>query len=339
MIDRRQTLRLAMVTAVAGATSAGIPSWAKAAKGDDRPLAALLLPSTGAADLARSLHHAADLAQPTAHGTAPAIAVYDAGAAPTGAAVAAAAAVKHGAPLLIGPLYGPQVAAAVAAAGGVPVIALSNDAAATSGAFVLGITPVQATAAILGYARSRGVRRVAVDAGTTRWDAACAAAAAAAARDLGLTIVDDAPEAILITGDADALTAAARRLDGSGIQLLGTYQAMALSGAGLTAITGTWLAAPDPDGFADFARRFETAFGNAPGLVAGLAYDAVGIARTLRAQGHDGDGIRDALAGSAGFPGVTGAVRFRADGSATRSLAILVADGSSFRTVAHSQAG
>ncbi len=157
----------------------------------------------------------------------------------------------------------------------------------------------------------------------------------AAARDVGLTITDDAPEAVLVTGDADALTAAARRLDGSGIQLLGTYQGMALSGAGLAAIAGAWLAAPDPDGFADFARRFETAYGNAPGLVAGLAYDAVGIARTLRAQGHLD---RDGLAGSAGFPGVTGAVRFRSDGSATRALAILVADGSSFRTVAHSQA-
>lgn len=291
------------------------------------------MPLTGpGADLARSLHHAADLAQPAAAKALP-LPAFDSGATPAGAAAAAAAAIKRGATILVGPLYGPQVAGVVAAAGGVPVIALANDSATAGGAFVLGITPAQAVGAILGYARSRGVRRVAVDAGTTRWDIAAAAAAQVAARDLGLTITDAAPEAVLVTGDADALTSAARRLDGSGVQVLGTHQGMALTGAGLAAIDGAWLAAPDPDVFGEFARRFETAFGNPPGLLAGLAYDAVGIARTLRASGHD----RDGLTGSAGFPGVTGAVRFRADGSATRELVILVAGDGSFRTVAHSQ--
>ncbi len=327
-----------------GLASAGLP-WPVAArtKADDRLLAALLVPLAGpGTDLARSLHHAADLAQSANADSRTPVVAFDTGATPDGARTAAAAAVARGAGMIVGPLYGPQIAGVVAAAGGVPVVALASDDSAAAGAFVIGITPRQATAAILGYARSRGVRRVAVDAGTTAWDKAAAAAAVVAARDLGLTIVgvgvgmgaDATPDAVFVPGDADALVAAARRLGGSGVQLLGTHQALALSGAGFAAIDGAWLAAPDPDGFADFARRFEAAFGNAPGLVAGLVYDAIRIAATLRANGHLD---RDGLTGSAGFPGVTGAVRFHADGRATRELAILVATGAGVHAVAHSE--
>ncbi len=324
-IARRQLLRVA----AAGLASGALPAWARTPGRDDRPLAALLLPLAARPDLARSLTHAADFAQPAAAGKG-AVLVVDSGTTPDSARAAAAAAVRRGAPLIIGPLFGPQVAGALAGAGTVPVAALANDSATAAGAFVLGITPAQAVAAILAYARSRGVRRVALAGGPTPWDAAAAAAATGAARDLGLELSQATPDAVLVPGDADALTAAARRLAGSGVQLLGTHQGMALSAAGLAAIDGAWLAAPDPDGFGDFARRFESAFGNPPGLLAGAVYDAVRIAAALRAQGHLD---RDGLTGSAGFPGVTGAVRFRSDGVATRELAILVASGGGFRTV------
>jgi len=333
MIARRHLLRSAWLATLASACP---PVCAKA-KGDDRPLAALLLPLSGPnADLARSMQHAAALAQPPG-ATNNTLLTFDTGSTPDGAAAAAAQAVRRGVPLIVGPMFAAQVAPVVAAAHGVPVVALSNDAAGTA-SFVLGITPAQTVGAILGYARSRGVRRVAVAGGATRWEALAGAAARREAGNLGLTVTDFAPgatpDAVLVTGDADALAAAARELQGSGVQLLGTYQALALSGAGLAAIDGAWLAAPDPDGFAGFARAFEGAYGNPPGVIAGLVYDAVGIARTLRTGGHLD---RDGLTGSAGFPGVTGAVRFRADGSATRELAILVAEGGEFRTVAHSQ--
>ncbi len=333
MIARRHLLRSAWLATLASAC----PPVPAKVKGDDRPLAALLLPLTGStADLARSMQHAAALAQPP-DATKTTLMILDTGGTPDGAAAAAAQAVRRGAPLIVGPMFAAQVAPVVAAAKGVPVVALSNDAAGTA-SFAIGITPAQTVGAILGYARSRGVRRVALATGATRWDSLAATAARVHAGNLGLTLTDFAPgatpDAVLVTGDADALAVTAHGLQGSEVQLLGTYQALALSGAGLAAIDGAWLAAPDPDGFADFARRFETAYGNPPGLIAGLAYDAVGIARTLRANGHLD---RDGLTGSAGFPGVTGAVRFRADGSATRELAILVAEGGEFRTVAHSQ--
>lgn len=324
MIARRDLLRHSVILAALMATPA-------AAKGGERPLAALLLPLTGSsADLARSLHRAAELALP---GGADMLAVFDTGTTPGGAA-AAAAAVRRGAPLLIGPVFAAQAGPAVTVARGVPMIALSNDNVGT-GPFILGVIPAQAVGAILGCARARGIRRVAVAPGGLRWELLAIEAAQRAARDLGLTLTDAASaDAVLVSGDADAFAAAARSLAGSGVQLLVTHQGMALSGAGRAAADGAWIAAPDPDGFADFARRFETAYGNPPGLLAGLAYDAVGIARTLRTAGHVD---RDGLTASAGFPGVGGAVRFRADGLAARELAIVVVENGGFRVVAHSQ--
>ncbi len=322
--DRRR------VVAALGAALAAAAAPALARGHDDAPLAALLLPATGPhADLARSLDHAATLALPDGAR----LLRLDAGTTPAAAAAAAREAARRGAPVIIGPLFSAQVAAVVGAAGGVPVLALADDGRDAAGAFVLGVTAEQAVAAILDYARARGVRRVAIAPGTTAWDQAAQAAAQVAARALGLAIGDSA-EALLVTGGATALAAAARRVDGQDVQLLATHQVLAgandgLAGGGLAAAEGAWLAAPDPDGFGDFARRFEARFGNPPGLLAGLAYDAAAIARRLRAGGFG----RDGLSASAGFPGVTGAVRFAADGRATRELAILVVAGGGVRAV------
>lgn len=323
MIGRRDLIRHA--AAIVALTAAPLM-----AKGDERPLASLLLPLTGpSADLARSLRHAAELAMPP--GMAP-LSVFDTGPTPAGAGLAAAAAVRRGAPLLIGPLFSAQVAPVAAAARDTPVIALSNDASDGTGAFILGITSRQSVGAILGYARARGVRRIALAPGTTPWERLASEAARSSARDLGLTLVDPPmADAILVTGDADALVATSGS-SRAGTQLLATHQAMGLSGGGRAVVEGAWLAAPDPDGFAGFGRRFETAYGNPPGVLAGLAYDAIGIARTLRTSGHVS---RDGLTGSAGFAGVCGAVRFDADGSAARELAIVVVEGGAFHIVAH----
>ena len=337
MVNRRTLLGSGLVTMA----SAGLPERLQAARHGDPTTAALLLPLTGpGADLARSLHHAADLAQPAATHGMPSLPAFDSGTTPAAAATAVTAALRGGAPLLIGPLYAAQVAATVVAAGPVAVLALSNDAA-QSGAFVVGITPTQAIGAILAYARSRGVRRIAVDAGASRWDTACAAVAAAIAPRIGLTLtsVEGTADSVLVPGDGDALAAAAQRLGAARVQLLGTHQGLDLPEPGVAAIEGTWFAAPDPAAFGDFARRFETAFGNPPGLVTGLAYDAAAIARTLRAAGHrDPGAVRDALTGSAGFPGVTGALRFGRDGTAVRELSILVVNGGRLQTVARQPA-
>lgn len=319
---------------------------------DRRPLAALLLPlSSGSADVARSMAQAAALAQGVALAPGAAksvLPVFDTGGTPEGAARAATAALKAGAPLLLGPLFGREIAAVAAVAGSVPVLAFSNDLTAPRGAaFLYGVTAAQAVEAVLGYARRRGVRRVAMVADASPWGIQSSAAARLVAGDIGVELstttfealrtasAEALPDAVLVTGGGPQLGAAARELKAAGVQLLATLQATEATPAGLAALDGAWCAALDPERFAEFARTYEARHGATPGMLAGLAYDAVGIARTMRTAGL---ATREGLLRTSGFSGVTGTVRFTRDGSAARDLAILVAEGGSLRVVERSSA-
>jgi ABC-type branched-subunit amino acid transport system substrate-binding protein len=306
---------------------------------------ALLVPLTGdRSALGRSIGAAAALAQTDAA----AMTVIDTGGTPAGAARAAQAAVKAGATLLLGPLSADEAKAAGAAVGNrVPVLALTNDTAARgAGVFVFGITPAQATSAILGYARSRGVRRVlALDDGSP-WSTASVAAAKAAETDLGITL-DTArlaagvlptsstpPDAVFLPGGSAGAVTAARTLRASGVQLLATVQALDYRPDAIAALDGTWIASPDPDRFATFAAAYAARNGGRPGAIAALGYDAAAIAKTLR----DADTLtREGLLREQGFDCATGPVRFRSDGSCARDFAILVPTAGQYEKVAESR--
>ncbi len=288
------------------------------------------MPLTGAnAALGRSMARASGLAQGK---DAKALIVVDTGGTPEGAAAAARTALKKGARLILGPLASAEVAPVVAAAGGVPVLAFSNDLALReSGAFLLGVTADQAVAPLLRYARSRGVRRLGLVPGSDAWGMQVAASARAAAEREGIDLAAapagaalggylrgaSAPDALLASGD---LPAAARAADGTGVQVLGAFAGLDAAPATLAQIDGAWLSAPDPAGFRTFADAFEQANGVAPGVIAGLAFDAANIAQALRRAGALD---RSALLSGRTFDGVCGALRFRADGSASRAMAIL----------------
>ena len=284
------------------------------------------MPLTGAnAALGRSMARAATMATDK---DARGLMILDTGG---DAPAAARAALKRGARLILGPLASADVAGVVAAAGGVPVLTFSNDLALReSGAFLLGITADQAVLPLLHYARSRGVRRVALGTGTGAWGLQVAAAAKIAADREGLELLTApaarldaflrspaAPDALLVSGD---IAVAGRAAQGTGVQLLGAFAGLDPDPGLLASIEGAWLSAPDPAGFATFADGFEQANGIAPGIIAGLAFDAAGIAATLRKAGSTD---RSALLSGRTFDGVCGAVRFRADGSAARAMAIL----------------
>ncbi len=273
---------------------------------------------------------------------AAALTVLDTGGGAAGAVRAAQAAVKGGAQMLLGPLFAAETRA-VAAAVAVPVLALTNDAAAQGGAaFVLGITPAQATSAILGYARSRGVRRVlAIDDGSP-WARACVAAAKAAEADLALGIT-----AITLNGGAlpagleadaafvpGAAVALAPVLKTRGLQLLATVQALDYRPDAVTALEGAWIASPDPERFATFASAYAARNGGRPGAIAALGHDAALIAKTL---GDADQMTREGVLREAGFDCVTGRVRFRSDGSAARDFAILVPTNGVYDKVAESR--
>lgn len=301
--------------------------------------AALLVPLTGdRSGLGLSIANAARLAETDAT----ALSVVDTGGSAAGAVRAARAAVKGGATMLLGPLSAEETRA-VAAAVSVPVVALTNDAAARGGAaFVFGITPAQAASAILGYARSRGVRRVlAVDDGTP-WARASVAAAKAAEADLGLTITVVQPvagtlpagleaDAAFVPGAAVALAPA---LKARGMQLLATMQGLDYRPDAAGALEGAWIASPDPERFATFATAYAARNGGKPGAIAALGNDAAMIARTLR----EADAMtREGVLREAGFDGVTGRVRFRSDGSCARDFAILVPTNGVYQKVAESR--
>ncbi|KQM33102.1 hypothetical protein [Sphingomonas sp. Leaf10] len=301
--------------------------------------AALLVPLTGdRSGLGLSIANAARLAETDAS----ALSVVDTGGSAAGAVRAARTAVKGGATMLLGPLSAEETRA-VAAAVSVPVVALTNDAAARGGgAFVFGITPAQAASAILGYARSRGVRRVLAVDDATPWARASVAAAKAAEADLGLTItVVPLANGTLPAGlEADAAfvpgaaVALAPMLKTRGMQLLATMQALDYRPDAVGALEGAWIASPDPERFATFATEYAARNGGRPGAIAALGNDAAMIAKTLR----EADAMtREGVLRDAGFDGVTGRVRFRSDGSCARDFAILVPTNGVYQKVAESR--
>jgi len=298
--------------------------------------AALLVPLTGAdAAIGRSMARAAALAQADPK----ALFAIDSGETSESAAAATRDAVKRGAALILGPLRSGQVRAVVGAAGATPVLTFSNDTALLdSGAFLLGVTADQSVGPLLHYARGRGIRRVAIAVGDP-WSVA----ATRAGQREGLAIealpaqgasallgAADPPHAVLFAGTPSVRAADLRN---SGIQPLVAFTGLDPAPQALAALEGAWLSAPDPASFADFATSYESANGAPPGILAGLARDAAAIATTL-ARGGGTD--RAALLAAPQFEGVCGDIRFRADGSAVRDMAILAVESGRYQLVDHS---
>ena len=178
----------------------------------------------------------------------------------------------------------------------------------------------------------------------TPWTEAAAAAARGLEGELGLTVrtmsitpgqplpaAGDAPDAVLLPGDGASFLPAARNVQGTGIQLLGTLQALDNTPAALAVLDGTWLASPDPGAFGTFSADYVAHHGGRPGAIAALAHDAAAVAKALR---EDGPITRATLLASEAFAGVAGTVRFRSDGSVARALAIVVARPAGYEVVA-----
>ncbi len=344
-IDRRQLLRYSPSFLLASSYPLfGTP--ALAARGDG--VAALLVPQSGPyAALGRSMERAAMLAQ--AGNDAEALMVVDTGGTGEGTAAAAALARRKGAAVILGPLRSQDVPVVVAQTGGtIPVVAFGNDAGLReSGAFIFGITAQQTVSGILRYAAGRGIRRIAVDGADDAWTAQIRAAALAESTDLGLIVQsmmdgdtaalagnfsgseDGLPDAVLIA-DPARLARLMPQLAANNVQPLAAFPELDLAPDLVRTLTGTWLAAPDPTVFADFARAFEQRIGTRPGLIAGLAFDASSmVLAMLRSGGID----RSAVLSANGYPGVCGHVRFRENGTATRELAVLSLEAGGIRKV------
>lgn len=89
------------------------------------------------------------------------------------------------------------------------------------------------------------------------------------------------------------------------------------------ALVGGWYAGPAPEGFADFARRYQQSFGRRPPRLASLAYDATALAGILARQAGAAAFSDQMLTNPDGFAGYDGIFRFRSDGIVERGLAVL----------------
>lgn len=309
--------------------------------------AAFLAPLSGPqASIGRIMREAASLGG-TPDGASAEVEVIDAGSTDATAVAAAQRAVASGAKMLVGPLFSGQSRAVAAAVGrAIPVVSLSNDSAIAGGnLFVFGITAEQSARAVMGFAAGRGLRRICIVVPPGEFGDRQVAAARAVAPQLGQTLgapvvtasasgLDaqlvaasggSMPDAVYLPVVGGVFEAQATALATTGVQILGSDQWAAIRPYRIAGLRGGWFAGPDPIGFEAFAIAMEDRVETEPGVVVGLAFDAVEMTRLL---GRLGQQSRAGLLREAGFEGILGPYRFLDNGQCERGLAVLsVADG------------
>lgn len=281
---------------------------------------------------------------------------------PEGAKTAAQEAISEGAELILGPLLAASVDAVspVASAARVPVIAFSNDKRVIKpGTYLLSFMPEQDVERIIGYSMAQGRRSYAalvpddaygkiVEEAFTRavgsrqgnvvaierYGRGGSSGLLEATRKLGETVNNPTmdgqtvtADAILIPGEPDSLMSigpliAYARIDPTRVKLLGTGGWDSPNLGRDVTFVGAWYPAPDQRGWQSFSEKFSRTFGSPPPRIASVAFDAVGIALALSGAPSD---VRFTAAGitrAGGFAGSDGTVRFQADGTAVRALAI-----------------
>lgn len=97
--------------------------------------------------------------------------------------------------------------------------------------------------------------------------------------------------------------------------------------SGEVTLRGGWFAAPSPEIWREFARRYGEIYGQAPPRLASLGYDAAALAAVLSRRametGRPPRFSAAEIAQASGFAGVDGIFRFKANGQVERGLAVL----------------
>ncbi|WP_112310866.1 penicillin-binding protein activator [Pseudogemmobacter bohemicus] len=319
---------------------------------------ALLVPggSGQASDqiLADSLTNAARLAAADLSGVKIDLRVYQTGGNPSQASAAAIQAASEGAEIILGPVFAQEAnAAGVAMAGkGINVLAFSNNVDIAGGnVFVLGPTFDNAARRMASYAVKQGRGRIMIvherntagEAGKRAIQRGISASGgtvvavssydfsqqgvSSAAPGIVATARETGAAALFLTADtAGALPLLSQLLIDSGLdrnaaKFLGlTRWDVPAQTLGLPGVQGGWFTLPDPNLYAQFQSRYQASYGTAPHPIAGLAYDGIAAIGALARQGNDLS--TGSLTQNAGFVGVSGIFRLRANGSNERGLAV-----------------
>lgn len=323
------------------------------------PVALLVPGGSGQASdelLARSLQNAARLAISDLGAVKIDLRVYNTAGQPAQAQAMAIKAMDEGAKIILGPVFAQEAnAAGVAAASrGVNVLAFSNNPDIAGGnVFILGPTFDNTAARLARYSVKSGKRRVMIvhdqnTAGTLGRAAIERGVSAAGGSVVSVGsyvfsqngVVEAAPkiaaaarsnsaDALFLTADtAGALPLISQLLADSGmgpaaIQFIGlTRWDIPQATLGLPGVQGAWFAMPDPSLYQQYQSRYQTAFGEAPHPISGLAYDGIAAIGALVKQGKANALSGAALTQGAGFVGVNGIFRLRSDGQNERGLAV-----------------
>jgi len=318
---------------------------------------AMLLPlsATGnAAQLAKDMRNAADLALREFPNSNLQILIKDDRGTPDGARAATSAALAEGAQLVLGPVFAQAVVAtaSVAKPAAIPVIAFSTDSTtASKGVYLMSFLPQSDVDRIVTYAASQGRQSLAVllpaNAYGTVVEATLQrvignsggriqvmerynldrASMQEKATAVAAVVKQGTVNAIFIPdgGDAAPFLAqilAANGVDPATIKYLGSGQWNDPRVLAESNLAGGWFPGPDTTGFQAFAARFKAAYGNDPLRNASLAYDAVSLAIGVTTR-FGAEGFTDkVLTNPSGFVGVDGAFRFTATGTSQRALAV-----------------
>lgn len=326
---------------------------------------ALLAPGgSGSANLewlARSLKNAARMSAADAQGATIDLRIYDTGGSAEQAVAQANAAADAGAKIIVGPLYA-EAANAVGnamAPRNINVLSFSNNAEIAGGnVFILGNSFANVADRLVGYGvkqRKSNIYVVAEDdvAGQIGGRAIERAIARNGASLAGRTnhpvsvsgIDATAPQIIAASrsGRVDAIFMTANN------QAVLPYLTEKLAAAGVTSqvtqfmgltrwdepgsrlsmpqLQGGWFAIPDQGLKQQFEARYQSAYGEPPHELAGLAYDGVAAIASLVRAGKRNALTTSGLTQRSGFSGVDGIFRLRPDGTAQRGLAVATISG------------
>ena len=329
----------------------------------DAPVRVALLVPYGTGDpgreqIARSLENAARLAQSDLRNATIDLAVYPTAGTSAGGQAAAQQAVAEGAKILVGPLFSTETAGAepVAAGAGLNILSFSNNTqVAGSNVFILGTSFENTADRLVAYGLAHGLRSFGVVypaglEGETARDAVGGGHRrprrhAGGQPDLqplgrghpgrrrsrrGGASGAGAQAVILTDGPSGGLAFISEGLRANGLtaaQFLGMQRwDVSAEALAVPALQGGAFAAPDPNLVNAFVGRYQTAYGESPHELAGLAYDGVAAVGALIAQARSQGGSPFStarLTQPAGFAGVNGPFRFSSNGRIQRNLAII----------------
>ncbi len=321
---------------------------------------ALLVPkgssNSGDAVLAQSLENAAKLAIADLEGVQIDLRVYATAGDPATAQASAVQAVNEGAKIIIGPVFAEAANAAAKAVAGrnINVLSFSNNTSVAGGnLFVLGPTFGNTADRLVSFSRANGKPRImvvhadnasgtqgkaAIDGSISRQGAQSAGSVSyqfsqegviAAVSQIKLTADSNDVDAIFLTSNTSgALPLMSQLLPEAGLspndtQFIGlTRWDIPSQTLELPGVQNGWFALPDPTLTQQFQSRYAQAYGGLPHPIGGLAYDGIAAIGALVKAGKSNALTTSALTQGAGFQGVNGIFRLRADGTNERGLAV-----------------